>query len=140
MERQGCLERQRGERERERERERENVVYACGIKKMFFLLPSSYSGLSSLGAHYSNHFKNFSFTFFAAMCVFGVLVAKIFSHFSNLIVSALRWQTLELKQVSKRHAQGNIYAHVLAKLACNSCKHMDAFKIKHKFYYKNINN
>ena len=24
-------------------------------------------------------------------------------------------------------------------LACNSYKHMDAFKIKHTFYYKNIN-
>jgi len=87
MERQGCL-----------EREREHFVYACGIKKMFFLIPFSYSELLPLGAHYSNHLKNFSFTFFAAVCVFGILVAKIFSHFSNLIVSALRWQTLELKQ------------------------------------------
>ena len=26
------------------------------------------------------------------------------------------------------------------KLACNPSKHMDAFKIKHNFYYKNINN
>ena len=25
-------------------------------------------------------------------------------------------------------------------LACNSCKRMDAFKIKHNFYYKNMNN
>ena len=24
-------------------------------------------------------------------------------------------------------------------LACNSCKNMNAFKIKHNFYYKNIN-
>ena len=25
-------------------------------------------------------------------------------------------------------------------LACNPCKRMNAFKIKHNFYYKNINN
>ena len=24
------------------------------------------------------------------------------------------------------------------KLVCNSCKHMDVFKIKHNFYHKNI--
>ena len=24
--------------------------------------------------------------------------------------------------------------------ACNPCKRMDAFKFKHNFYYKNINN
>ena len=24
--------------------------------------------------------------------------------------------------------------------ACNLCKHMDVFKFKHNFYYKNINN
>ena len=35
-----------------------------------------------------------------------------------------------------------IYTHilVLVLLACNPCKRMNAFEIKHNFYYENINN
>ena len=29
---------------------------------------------------------------------------------------------------------------IIYKLPCNSCKCVNAFKIKHNFYYKNINN
>ena len=48
-----------------------------GIKNGLLDVPSSYSGLLSLATHYSNKLKNFGFTSFAVVCVFGVLVAKM---------------------------------------------------------------
>ena len=59
-----------------------DYTYACEIKILFFLIPSSYSGLLSLAAHCDNYLKIFSFTFVfgvlvAVVCVFGVLVFTV---------------------------------------------------------------
>ena len=46
-------------------------------KKVFFVIPSNYSELLEITVHCSNNLKIYCFTFFALVCVFGVLVAKM---------------------------------------------------------------
>ena len=42
--------------------------------------------------------------------------------------------------VDKLMRESNLILFIIIILECNPCKHMDAFKIKQNFYYKNINN
>ena len=101
------MEKQRGEKGKScvRERHREwDYTYECGIKKLFFLIPSSYNGLLSLVAYHSNHLKIFSFTFLVVVCLFGVLLLKcLFSHLSFFIVSALRDLACPTKNLKMKH-------------------------------------
>ena len=71
----------RKEKEKKREKRKNMLVEwelsVWGIKKYFLLIPFSYNELLEIVAYCSNHSKFFSFTFFAIVCVFGVLVAKM---------------------------------------------------------------